>query len=208
MNAAAAYSFEIEESGSCKFSTPYIGVLSSVSFPNIRLKHPLKKVLVRFKPGYSIGVVCGFHFDSHWILESEVSYQKAEVNHFSIPPERFKTVGGHFRMTSFVENFIYDFNWDYPLVPYFGSGIGYAQAKGRYKGFREFDGIDGFGFFCPKNSLESHAYFHKSGVVVQMILGVAYSPKSSWKLGIDYRCFMMDDSIIAHKIGCNLIKEF
>lgn len=199
INAADASCFDLEEDdSSCTIRTPYVEVLTGVSFPDIKLNRR-----VHYEPGYSVGFAFGFKYSKNWKIETEVSYQRSEIKKNSSTLGFSKITKGHFRMVTLMANFLYEVDWNFPLMPYFGTGIGYGQAKGMYKSINDGDRFD---FFQPYQ--ECVTTYQKCGLAGQAILGMYYKVYDSLKFGIDYRLLMLDDHVLTHKISCNLTKEF
>lgn len=194
------------EENSCN-SGPYLGIksgITSIVFDSVISKSS-------WKPGYCLDGYFGYRFSSCYKLEGEISYQRAEIKHHCsfFPQRSYTNPKGHFNFFSYLANFIYEFKNSTLLKPYVGFGIGYADARSKWKSTNPFLWQDE-NFFCGDNLKYNDVKFcyKNEGVAWQSIIGINYRIVSSFDMGIDMRCLSLKNDILCFKLGLNLTKEF
>lgn len=172
--------------------------MSGIAFTDLKVKHRSTK----FKPGYYLGGYFGYRLPYQFRIEGEISYQRSEIDHFTnMWLRRFTKAKGHIRSWSYMVNALYEFDFDFPLKPYVGIGVGYAQTRG-YWHLNE--RVDGFAFFFTDAAFS----FKQDSFAWQPILGVDYQICKNLKASIDYRFVSMVSDIKTHRFGLSLTGLF
>jgi len=162
----------------------YVGIMSGVNYYN------LKHSRTRTSPGYYFGAITGYKFSNNIRVEIEASYQRFHAKNSLAGASRNANSG------SCMANYLFDFDPDFPIKPYFGCGIGYTQIIVNYK-YHTFD-------FLPKTELT-----HKiQGFACQAIIGLKYVICKGWETSLDYRYCEIGKHFTQNKVGLTLTRYY
>lgn len=188
----------------CNNQGPYLGIMGGIVVLDINMKHDTQE----FKPGYYLEGYFGYRFSRKLRLEGELSYHRAEIDRFtnSIRGDHFKKAQGNVRILSYMINGLCEFNLNFPLKPYVGIGIGYAQGRGSWKGKMSYD-IHDF-FFNERVLVSTTVKYKKDGFAWQPIVGISYQVCNNFEASLDYRFLSIDNDVSTHKVGVSLTGRF
>lgn len=145
-------------------------------------------------PGFYIGSSVGYKFCNSISLEGEFSYQSYNINRtiirttpflfntFTFPSKRKETM----KIFAYMGNVFYDFDFiTFPFKPYFGMGMGYADAS----------------------SIRNRTGMTSNGIAWQAIAGISYPICQKTALSLEYRYFDMG-GLTNNKVGLSLSRYF
>lgn len=153
--------------------------------------------------GYYIGVCAGYKFWFPLRLEGEVLYQRAGIHAATTGAIQLKHTKGHIHAWSYMTNIILDINCDFPVRPYMGGGLGYAQASGSWSGtLTEMEGnLLALGPRLKRT-------FYKDGLAWQVIAGLKYFIYDTLEVNLEYRFFKIESKLSNHKLGLAFTQFF
>lgn len=108
----------------CTLEGRYVGVLGGVNL--LQKEHRWHHKIV-YKTGYAGGVNAGYGFCNNWRIEGECLYRRNDIKSFHF--HHRKVSCGNQRSLSLMINGLYDFDFCYPVMPYFGAGFGGYWSK-------------------------------------------------------------------------------
>ncbi len=160
--------------------------------------------------GYYLGAKIGKKFSiklGNFIpplkVEEEFVWQRNPVNSLKVGTIQLHHVRGHIQIWSLMTNALLDFNCDFPVRPFIGGGLGYAQAWGHWSALLVDVGGD---FFLIEKHIKSK--FNKRGFAAQVIAGLKYLICPSLEVTLEYRFFNLRHHVSNHKLGLALTKLF
>ncbi len=200
---------------------PYLSLIGGINFFN-----------PDYHPGYYLGSALGYKFGNNFKIECEISYQRIERGYsYSRFGRRRQKADGHIRSWSYMANFLYNFDLNFPINPYIGIGLGYSRNHFcRYDTFNLFvhEEVDEnwifeelmctrkkqteplrFDEFCThgvKGRIKRE--FDEGAFTWQIIAGISYSFCHNLKLGLEYRSFNFEDKCYFHRVGLVLTRSF
>lgn len=153
--------------------------------------------------GYFVAGSVGYRIFSPFRVEGEIMYQTAPVRSLASSVFFVKNVHGHVRTYSFIANGILDFNCDFPVRPYIGTGFGYGQVRGNWSGkHARFDGI----FYRTTTRWTSEV--KKYGLAWQVLAGLRYSVFDELEVNLEYKFFKLVSAVSNHNLGLSCTKFF
>jgi opacity protein-like surface antigen len=136
-------------------------------------------------------------------VEEEFIWQRNPINTIKAGTFQLDHIRGHIQIWSLMTNILLDFNCDFPVRPFIGGGLGYAQAWGHWSAFL----IDVNGdFFLIEKHIKSK--LNKRGFAAQVIAGLKYFIYPNLEASLEYRFFNLKNHIANHKLGLALTKFF
>jgi len=162
---------------------PYVGIMSGVNYYN--LKH------TRTSPGYYFGGIAGYKFSNNIRAEIEASYQRFHAKRVLTGTSR------NAHSWSCMANYLFDFDPDFPVKPYFGCGIGYTQIIANYK-YQMFT-------FLPHTAKLTYKI---QGFACQAIIGLKYVICKGWETSLDYRYCEIGKHFTQNKVGLTLARYY
>lgn len=142
----------------------YVGVLGGVNLLQNEHRH---EESIKYKTGYTAGVVAGHGFCNNFRLETEFLYRRNNVKRVENASGKFHC--GHYRSYSLMANCLYDFDICYPVTPYLGVGVGADRET--------------LSVSLPEGSFREH----KTRFAAQGIVGFSYPICDFTEMSIDYR---------------------
>lgn len=126
--------------------------------------------------GYMIGIALGRYFGHNTRGEFELSFRSADYEKTTVGSSQ--STGGSLETTALMLNGYYGFQFDSPIVPYVGAGLGAAF-------------IDGSGGTVGSESIPKRS---STELAYQGILGAAWTFTSGYAIGLEGRYFGTSDS--------------
>jgi outer membrane protein OmpA-like peptidoglycan-associated protein len=146
---------------------------------------------VDFDTGYNIGAHVGYDFGA-FRLEGEVVYRNNDIDTMSAGGARLSGVSGSANSLAVMLNAYYDIELGWPVVPYVGAGIGWAQINSKAR-------ATGLGFTIDDDD---------SKLAYQLIAGASWWLNPSLALTLDYRYFATDDPSFSTSTGSSFSSEY
>lgn len=160
--------------------------------------------------GYYLGAKLGKkifpqigNFFPHLRVEGEFVWQRNSVHSFKLGTIQLDHTRGHVQIWSLMTNLLLDLNCDFPVRPFLGGGVGYAQTLGHWSAL--LIEVNGDFFIIEKHI---HSKFNKSGFATQVIAGLKYFICPNLEVSLEYRFFHLKSDVDNHKLGLNLTKFF
>lgn len=204
ISSGNASCFYLDEFSLYKERGPYLGFMGGMVILD---KSSLVKRGQKSNPGYYIGGYLGYRLPGQCRVEAEISYQQTGkcIAAFSYYEDfGLSVLSGNaiVKSWSYIANGIYEIDIPFPLKPYVGLGIGYAQTKIEWKDESKYNFLWGeHGSPEPKDRKGDWCAF-------QPIIGCEYQITKYIKTGIDYRFLFIGQNLRTHKVGLTLASVF
>lgn len=124
---------------------------------------------VSFDDGTLIGGAVGYDY-GFFRVEGELAHRSNDADQFSFSGLDLDA-RGEVTLTSFLINFLFEYDNTTPLVPYAGFGFGWGKM--------DFDNVSAGGTTLMLDN--------DTGAMYQLILGLGYNLNDRWRLFADYR---------------------
>lgn len=175
----------------------YTGVLSGFNGG-----YDLKCRKVMTNCGYYLGVKIGKNFSS-FKFEGEVMWQRNTPHSFKVGSMFLDHISGNIQVLSLMANGFTDFYLKWPVRPFIGMGLGYAQTYGHWNGtLKNYMG----NFFEIKEKMKFS--FNKGGFAFQVIAGLKYIICLELEASLEYRYFDITNGLSNHKFGLAFTRIF
>jgi OOP family OmpA-OmpF porin len=153
--------------------------------------------------GYYVGAKLGTNIFSFLRVEGDAIWQENDVNHIvQTQSIQLRHLKGHVHLWSVMANALIDFNWDWPMRPFIGGGVGYGQAHGHWKGFRELTDAN---LMVIERRVKGSV--NRNGFAWQIIAGLKFFIWPKFEANIEYRFFKLE-CVNNHKFGLALTRFF
>ncbi len=170
------------------FAEPYVGVIGGGTGG-----YELKDSKLETSWGYYLGGRVGFTTCNVFRIEEEFCFQHSDLRSISKHGFSRHHVKGHIDIWSCLTNFIVDFDIPFLISPFFGGGVGYAQANG--------EGMGGY-----SHKVKNHC--HHGGFAWQALLGVKLCSLFGFETNFEYRYFKLTEIEANHRLGISATKLF
>lgn len=207
----AYMSFSGGISNNAKVKNKDVNILYTLTTEFVRDPNIFERQSLDFKRGFNVRAALGYRFNQFRVEAESSVIQNKYKNFYDLDGDIFPGKwSGYTRATSLLINGYYDYPLNDWLVPYVGTGIGFARVKNH---IRAHDRVDVIGGVMTPIS-DPVGNMHETKVAYQAIIGSLLNLSNKLSLSADYRYFgtqklkALDKSLVNHSFNLGVHYKF